>query len=246
MKKDKLEKFIEKYHLNDAIKAVNWKINAADKTLMSRGELEAKTFTADVKLNNFDEIAEDVRIAIADTKRVLKMLEPFQDEIKLELKKNGDRILGFSASNSDCESYYPAADPSAIPPVTKNLADKHVYDIEIPLTDEFTTLFKSATSALDEVAEFTVRMNSKNQVEFVIGFAVANSQRINIIAPTINGKDSFVGKALKFPSKNILAVMKANKEIQGGVLSIKAQGVIKMVYKDDDFESQYWQFALIK
>jgi len=162
------------------------------------------------------------------------------------LNKVNDRILGFTISDKDCESYCSAADPSAIPPVTKDLTDKHVYEIEVDLTEEFVDKLLKARMALDEVGEFTVKMNKNDKVEFVVGYSVANTNRISIIAPTVNGKDKFEGTPLKFPVRNIVEVLRANKEIEGGKLFVKAGGVLKMVYKNEQFQCTYWQFAQIK
>lgn len=246
MKKETLIRFIDKYNLGDAIPAVNWKIIAAEKVLKARGELQQKTFTMDVTLKGFDEFKEDVRVPVAATQKVKSMLAPFGEDITLTLNKNGDRVLGFTVSDNDCESYCTAAEPSAIPPVSKDLTDKHTYEVEVSLTEEFVEKFLKAKNALSEVEEFTIRMNKKDQVEFVLGFAVANTNRINLIAPTRNGKDKFDGQPVRFLAKNFVELLKANREMTDGVLYLKAAGVIKVVYSSPEFDCQYWQFAQIK
>ena len=248
MKKEKLVRFIDKSSLGDAIKAVNWKIISFDKMLKSRGELDSKTFTMDVTLLDFTEIVEDTRIPISSMQRVKSMLSPFGEDIKLTVSKMNDRIVGMSISDQDMESYCCAADPAVIPPVTKDLSDTHIYDVEVPLTEEFVSKFLKSKSALDDVDEFTVKMNKKDQVEIILGYSVANTNRISLIAPTVNGKDK-LGRSnavIKFPTKNLIEVLKANKELDGGILYIKTDGVIKVVYKTDQFQCQYWQFANIK
>ncbi len=243
MKKETLIKFIDKYSIGGLIKSVNWKVLSGDKALRTRGELDSKTFIADIISYNFTEIAEDIRISIGDTEKIRSMLSPFGEDIKLDLNKNGDRVLGITISDKDCESYCSSADPSAIPPVTKDVTDKNVYDIEIALTEEFTTRFLKAKTALSEIEEFTVKMNKDDKVEFVLGYSIANTNRITLIAPTINGKDKFIGQPVKFVSKNLIEILKANKEIPNGILSFSPRGVIKTVYKNDQFQCNYWQFA---
>ena len=246
MKKETLIRFIDKYNLGDLIPAVNWKVIAADKQLKARGELQQKTFAMDVTLKDFEEFKEDVRVPVAATQKVKSMLAPFGDDITLTLNKNGDRVLGFVIADQDCESYCTAAEPSAIPPVSKDLTDKHVYDVEISLTEEFVDKFLKARNALSEVEEFTVKMNKKDQVEFVLGYAVANTNRISLVAPTRNGKDKFDGQPIRFLAKNFVELLKANKEMTDGVIYLKAGGVIKIVYSSPEFDCQYWQFAQIK
>lgn len=246
MKKDTLQNFINKYNLGDLIDKVNWKIVAAEKTLRTRGELDSKTFIADVTLKDFTEIAEDVKIPIVDTKKIKSMLTPFGEDIKITLNKDGDRVKGFLIANNDCESYCTAAEPTAIPPVTKNIEDKYVYDVEIDLTEEFVASFLKARAALDEVQEFTVKMNKNDRVEFVLGYSVANTNRISMVAPTRAGKDKFDAQPIKFPTKNFVEVLKANKEIPNGVLYLRSNGVIKLIYDTPEFYCLYYQFASIK
>lgn len=246
MNKDKLVQFIDKYSLNNSIVAVNWKVIASEKVLKSRGELNNKTFVMDVTMKDFTEITEDVRIPIGRTEKVKAMLAPFGENVSLTLNKNGDRVLGFTIADKDCESYCTAAEPNAIPPVSKDITDNNVYDVEISLTDEFVDKFLKAKSALNDVEEFAIKMNKNNQVEVVMGYAVANTNRINLIAPTINGKTKFDGASLRFPAGHIIDVLKANKEMTNGIMYILSKGVMRVVYDSPEFTCNYWQFAQIK
>lgn len=246
MKKDTLIQFIDKYYLGNSIKSVSWKVVEEDKTLRSRGELDSKSFIADVILYGFEEITEEARIPIIDTQRVKSMLAPFGEEISLILKKENNRILGFSIYDKDCESYCAAADISAIPPVTKDLEKKCIFDLEIPLNEDFIEKFLKAKMALNDTEEFIIRMNN-DKVEFVLGYSNINSNRISLIAPTIQGKDKFEGGPGKFPLKNLVEVFKANKEMKDGILNFnKNENIIKIFYKNDQFQCSYWQFNVKK
>ena len=248
MNKNLLIKFINKYSLGDSIKHVNWKIIPENKELKTRGELDSKTFIMDVTLKNFTDMTEPCRIPVVNTDKVKSMLGPFDDEITLSINKFSDRIIGFTLSNEDCESYCAAADPSVIPPVTKDLTDKHVYDIELNLTREFVDKILKAVSAMDDIPEITIKKGKKDKIEFVIGYSTSNSNRISIAAPENNVVNSNldIGKALKFPLANIVQVLKVNKEIENAKCYIKTLGVFKLTYSDDNFECNYWQFANIK
>lgn len=246
MKKETLIKFIDKYNLGDRIKMVNWKVTPSDKILRTRGEIDSRMFIADVTLKDFVDITDAVRIPIASTQKVKAMLSPFEDDLTITLNKDGDRIKGFYASTKDCESYCTAAEPSAIPPVSKDITDTIVYDVEISLTDEFVGAFLKAKAALNDVEEFTIKMNSKDQVEFVIGYSAANTNRINLVAPTKSGKDKLAGNPIKFPAGNVVEVLKANKEMGGGTAFLSSNGVLKFVYDNPQFSCLYYQFASVK
>jgi hypothetical protein len=244
MKKETFIRFIDKYSLGGNIETVKWKVISDKKILMTRGELNSKSFTMEVILKNFTEISDDIQIPIGNTQKVKMMLSPFDEDIALKLNKNGDRLLGFFISDENCESYCSAADPSVIPPVAKDLGETKAYDVEIPLSVDFVTRFLKAKAALQDIEEFTVRMNKQSQVEFVLGYPIANSNRISIAAPTVDKKSSFDG-SFRFPSINIVEVLRSNKEIENAKLFISSFGVIKLQYSNEQFDSTYWQFAFM-
>lgn len=246
MKKDALIKFIDKYTLGDSIRMVNWKVDATNKLLRTRGELDGKQFIADVTLKEFTDITEDVRISIANTEKVRAMLSPFGEDIQLSINKNSVRVQGFTISDNDCESYCTAAEPSAIPPVTKNLDDTHSYEIEMDLTDEFIAKFLKARTALSDIEDFTLRMNRSKKLEFVFGYSIANSNRISILAPTVPGKDTYDGSPIKFPIKNLVEIFKANKEMIDGKIYFNIRGALKLMFSSDTFNCLYYQFASLK
>jgi hypothetical protein len=246
MKKETLIHFIDKYSLGEILRAVVWKYVAADKVLKTRGELPNRTFVMDVVMNGFTEFSEDVRIPIVETPKVRAMLSPLQENITLTLEKNGDRVVGFIASDADCECRCTAGEFNAIPPAAKDLIDSHTYDVEVSLTEEFTNTFLKAKVALSEIDEVTVRMNKKDQLEFVLGYSVANTNRISILAPTVAGKDKLQGQPIKYSTDCLVEILKANKEIPDGKLHLRSGGVAKFIYKNDLFQCTYWQLPKIK
>lgn len=243
MKKDTLEIFIKKYNLGNTIPKLKWKYTASEKTLHARGNADNKAFLADVVMSDFSDLGpNDLVICIGDTEKVKKMMSPFGEDINLTVNKNGDRILGFTMSDADCESYCTAADPTAIDPVPKNLQDIPDYQVEIPITEDFISKFLSSRLALDDVNTFTVGMNKKGVVEFVIGYTTSNSNRIRITPVTLPGKDK-VSQALPFPLRYLHEVFKANKTAKDGKLSINDKGIIRVYFKDDKYTCNYFQFA---
>jgi len=246
MKKEILETFIKRYTLAGLVPKVKWKYTAADKTLHTRAAIDNKAFVVDVVMNEFDDLGtSDMTICIGDTDKVKAMMTPFGEDIAITVNKNGDRILGFTVSDSDCESYCTAADPSAIDPVAKNLQDLPEYHVEVPLTEEFIEKFLKGRQALDDVNDFSVGMNKKGVFEIVIGYATSNSNRIRFTPATDPTKNT-LGQALSFPIKNIMALLKANADIPNGVLSINDSGIIRVYFKSDKFTCTYYQFCLAK
>lgn len=243
MKKETLETFIKRYTLSGLVPKVKWKYTAGEKTLHTRAAIDNKSFVVDVVMSEFTDLGtDDITICIGDTDKVKAMMTPFGEDINIVINKNGDRILGFTVSDSDCESYCTAADPSAIDPVAKNLQDLPEYHVEIPLSEEFVEKFLKGRQALDDVDAFSVGMNKKGVFEIVIGYSTSNSNRIRFTPQTDPAKNT-IEQALSFPIKNIIAVLKANSDIPSGTLSINNSGIIRVYFKSDKFACTYYQFC---
>lgn len=243
MKKETLETFIKRYNLGGLIPKVKWKYTAGSKTLHCRAAADNRSFVTDVIMSDFEDFGtDDLIICIGDTEKVQGMMKPFGEDITLAINKAGDRILGFTISDADCESYCTAADPSAIDPVAKNLQDVPEYHAVIPLTEEFLEKFLAARSALKDVETFSVGMNKKGTFELVIGYTTANSNRIRLTPQTLPDKNK-VDAALAFPIKNVAEVFKANADITDGQLSINSNGIARLYFKNDKYACTYYQFA---
>lgn len=243
MKKELLETFIKRYSLGGIVSRVKWKYNSNEKVLHTRAAVDNKSFVVDVVMTNFDSFgSNDLVLCIGDTDRLYSMLKPFGDDVNVSVNNNGDRIFGFSISDNDCESYCSTADPSAIDPVAKNLQDLPEYHVEIPLTDEFISKFRAAQSALKDVDTYSVGMNKKGVFEIVIGYATSNSNRIRLTPPTTPNKNK-LDKSLSFPIKNTIEALKANADISSGTLSINNMGIVRLYFKNDNYECTYYQFC---
>ena len=242
MKKEVLETFIHRYTLGGEITKTKWKYSAKDKTLHTRAAADNRSFIVDVIMNDFSDFGEeDVTICIGDTKKVINMMSPFDEEFSLSINRLGDRILGFTMSDNDCESYCTAADPTSIEPMAKNLQDIPEWHVVVPITDEFLDKFMKACGALKDVKSFSIGMNKKDQFEMVIGYTTANSNRIRIVPQTEPDKKE-IDTAMTFPIQYIAEALKANKDISGGTLSVNNAGLIRLYFKNDKYTCSYLQF----
>jgi hypothetical protein len=247
MKKEVLETFIRRYTLGGEINKTKWKYIAAEKTLHTRASADNRSFVVDVIMHDFIDFGtEDVTVCIGDTSKVKGMLSPFGDDFNLIINKQGDRILGFTVADADCESYCTCADPTSLDPIAKNLNDVPEYHVVVPLTEEFLEKFLKARTALKDVDSFSVGMNKKGLFEIVIGYATSNSNRIRI-TPTTDTSDPKVKNkldvSLAFPIKNIVEVFKAHADIPNGTLSINEAGIARMYFKNDKYTCTFFQFA---
>ena len=246
MKKEIIETFIRRYSLGGLVSKVKWKYTPTDKTLHTRAAIDTRSFVVDVVMNDFVDLgADDLVICIGDTDKIKSMMSPFGEEINISVNRSGDRLLGFTLSDADCESYCTAADPSAMDPVAKNLQDLPEYHVEIPLTEDFIDKFLKARNALKDINTFSVGMNKKGVFEIVLGYTTSNSNRIRI-TPQVDPLKNAIGISLSFPINNIASLLKANEDIPNGVLSINNSGIIKVNFKNDKFNCTYYQFCNAK
>lgn len=243
MKKEILETFIKRYTLGGLVPKAKWKYVPSEKMLHTRAAIDNKSFIVDVIMNDFQDFgSDDLVICVGDTEKVQGMMKPFGEDINVSVNRSGDRILGFTLSDADCESYCTAADPASMDPVAKNLQALPDYHVEVPLTEEFIDKFRAAHLALKDVDNFSVGMNKKGLFEVVIGYTTSNSNRIRLTPPTDPVKKT-VGTSLSFPIKNLIEVIKVNSDITGGLLSINNDGIVRLFFKNDKFTCTYFQFA---
>lgn len=243
MKKEVIDTFIKRYNLGGLIPKVKWKYSVVNKTLWTRAIGENKSFIIDVIMNDFTDFGlDDAIICIGDTDKVKGMLSPFGENVTLTINKVGDRILGFTIFDADCESYCTCADPTAMDPVAKNLQDIPEFHVVVPLTEDFFDKFLKARAALKDVSVVSAAMNKKGIFELVIGYTTSNSNRIRITPqtdPVLNKLDA----GLSFPLDNLTQVLKANQDITDGTMSIHNSGIMVLKFKNDKYDCTYYQFA---
>lgn len=243
MKKQELDTFIKRYSLDGLVSKSKWKYTVAEKVLHTRAAIDNKSFIVDVIMKEFADLGpDDLILCIGDTEKVSKMMSPFGEDIKVEINKLSDRILGFTMSDSNCQSYCTAADSSAMDVVPKNLADLPDWQVEVNLTEDFIEQFKKARAALKDINEFSINMNKKGLFEIVMGYSTSNSNRIRLIPPVVPTKCK-IGDSLKFPIINIIAAIKANEDLTGGKMFFYDGGLTRLLFKSDKFECSYFQFC---
>lgn len=248
MKKEEIETFIKRYNLGNLIPKVKWKYNSSSKTLHTRGVADQNdSFVVDVIMHDFTDLGDsDVTLCIGDTEKVIGMMTPFVGEdITLSLNKNEEKVMGLTMSDADCESYCTMADAAAISAVPKNINLLIDFQVEVPITEDFIDKFLKAKAALKEVMFFSIGMNQKNVFEVVLGHTTINSNRIRL-TPTTDPIKNSIDTALSFPIKNIAEVLKANSDIEGGLMSINKNGIIRLFFSNEKYTCTYYQFAVKK
>ena len=123
-------------------------------------------------------------------------------------------------------------------PKTPGVKAPSDYDIEIPISPEFSDLFVKKKNTLPDVDSFTLMMKNGKLV-MVIGYSNINSNRVTLnLAPT-TGKDKLDGM-ISFDANYLKEILLKNSDATGAVLKVSARGIAHISFITPDFEANYY------
>ena len=91
-----------------------------------------------------------------------------------------------------------------------------------------------------DVDTFTI-LNSSNGVEVVIGYSSTNTNRVNIPVET---ETNDLTSEVSFNANLFKEVLVANRECTSAVLEVSNEGLAKVNFKVDDYDSTYYIVAM--
>ena len=238
MTKTNLQKFITKYSLKGTINAVKWGVVSADKTLNVKAITEDKTLLVDIVWNNFVDIDKEVEIGVYETDKLEKMLKALSEEITVEVNDVDGKITSLGLSDRNTEIQFMTAELSVIPK-SSSLRKTPPYEVEIELTKDFTSKFKSAKDALSDEEKLTFLMGKKSKkLQMVLGYSSINSNRITLDVPALDGKDS-IKTELSFNANYFKSILDANGDCENAVLRVSESGLASVQFVCGDFTATY-------
>jgi hypothetical protein len=238
MTKTNLQKFISKYALRGNINSVKWAVSTADKTLNVKAITDDKTLLIDIVWNNFTDITNDVEIGVYETDRLEKMLKALSDEIAVSVNENDGKITSLNLSDANTEIQFMTAELSVIPK-SSSLKKTPPYELEIELTKDFTTKFKSAKDALSDEDKLTFLMGKKSKkIQMVLGYSSINSNRITLDVPAVAGKDT-IKTELSFNANYFKSILDSNGDCENAVLKVSESGLASVQFICGDFTATY-------
>ena len=114
------------------------------------------------------------------------------------------------------------------------------FETKIKLDSSFIDTFIKGKSALSDVDMFTF-VNKNGKIEAVIGYASTNTNRVNIPVETeTNG----MGKPITFNANLFREMLVANKECTSAILEVSNEGLARVNFKVDDYDSTYHIVAI--
>ena len=235
MQKDRLNRFIQKYNLGGEVNSVKWVSDGS--SLKTSFVSPDKSLLGKVKVDKFT--LDECNIGVYTTDQLKSLINVLSDNIDIELKKFGDKVISLNLKNDDVSVEYQLSDLSVIPETRsmKRIPDFHT---TIKLNKSFVDSFIKGKGALADADTFTI-LQGKSGVEVVIGYSSTNTNRVTIPVET---DTSSLDKPLTFNAKLFKDVLVANKECTSAVLEVSNDGLAKVNFKVDDFDSEYYIVAL--
>ena len=233
MQKTKLDRFIQKYNLNGNVNSVKW--TSKDDTLRTTFVTSDKSLMGSVSVDNVQFDEGDVGIYTTDL--LQKLLGVLGDDVTLNVSKFGDKAVSLKVQNGTVSIDYTLSDLSVIPdpPTLKRVPE---FQTNIKIDSHFIETFIKGKSALSEAETFTLITGDETQV--VIGYASTNTNRVNIpVETTING----LTDNISFNANLFSDVLSANKECISAVLEVSNDGLLRINFKVDDYDSTYYLVA---
>jgi hypothetical protein len=229
-----LQSAINKYHLGE-IESVKWTVK--DNTLSVDFMSLNKEIIGKLTYNNFT--VEDCELAVFDTKKLLNLINITSGDLLISLEKVKSINTKLHIADNSYNLTYALADPLLIAkPGTVNEPE---WDAVLPLEREFVDHLIKAKSALQGVDNMTITptkdLNDTSVCIFSFGDEDGHNNRITYqMYGEIQSSDSNI----PFNSDSFKNILNANKDLEEGTISINYGGLMKLCFKSEDSESEYF------
>ena len=236
MKKQVIERFIQKYNLNGNVNSV--KLTISNNKLSTAFVTPDKSLLGVLSMDKFD--FEDCKLGIYDTNQLSKMLSVVDNDINLSVDSIGDKNISISVTSGKLSFNYVLSDLSVIPEPPKL---KHIpeFGAKIKLNSQFVSSFVKSKNALSDIDSFAV-VNNDGSLECVIGYSSTNTNKINIDAE-LDG-DCDLDKPILFNANLFKEVLSANKECETGIFEVSDEGLSRITFNIDDYKVIYYLVSM--
>ena len=233
MQKTKLNRFIQKYNLNGNVNSVKW--TAGEDTLSTTFVTSDKSLMGKVKVGNFQ--FDGGKLGVYTTDQLVKLLGVLGEDVTMDVTRFGDKAVSLKVKNGSVSVDYTLSDLSVIPdpPQLKQLPE---FQTQIKVDSNFIDTFIKGKAALSEAETFTIV--NEGDVQVIIGYSSTNTNRVNIPVET---KENGMDNNISFNANLFRDVLSANKECTSATLEVSNQGLARITFKVDDYDSTYYIVA---
>ena len=198
-----------------------------------------KSLLGNVKVDKFQ--FEDAELGVYQTDQLKSLINVLNDDISLNLTRFGDKAVSLKVKNGNGPTSvdYVLSDLSVIsdPPAMKRLPE---FGTNIKLDSNFIDTFIKGKGALSDVDTFSV-VKIDGGCQVVIGYSSTNTNRVNI---PVESTSCDVDTPITFNANLFKEVLVANRECTSAVLEVSTEGLARVNFKIDDFDSTYYIVAM--
>ena len=182
---------------------------------------------------------EDAELGVYQTDQLKSLIGVLGDDVSLDVSRAGDKAYSLKVKNGPVSVDYVLSDLSVIadPPALKRLPE---FGTQIKLDNNFINTFIKGKGALSDVDTFTI-VNGTNGCEVVIGYSSTNTNRVNIPVETTSND---LTDPITFNANLFKEVLVANRECTSAILEVSTEGLAKVNFKVDDYDSTYYVVAM--
>ena len=88
---------------------------------------------------------------------------------------------------------------------------------------------------------FTILKNKSGECEVIIGYSSTNTNRVNI---PVSCDECNIDTPITFNANLFKEVLVSNRECSSAILEVSTEGLAKVNFKIDDFDSTYYVVAM--
>jgi hypothetical protein len=233
MEKSKLISFINRYYLAGNCEAVKLIENEAgiscelidmDQTVVGKIQWKTTPFMKG-------------ELGINHTGALIKMLGAVNENIDIAVQDAAGKNYAMKITEGNTKLTFMLADTTVIPSVP-SINQEPDYQVTIPINEEFINKFIKAKNALPDAKNFAVQVQN-GKIKFIINYSTVNSD--NISFDLDGGTDNI--EPVCFSADKLKEVLVANKG-DVGHLYISPEGLARIDFNGNDFDSQYWLVML--
>ena len=229
-----LQSAINKYYLGE-IESVKWIIK--DNTLYVDFMSLNKEVIGKLTYRNFN--VEDCELAIFDTKKLLNLINITSGDLLLSIEKVKDINTKLHIADNSFNLTYALADPLLIGKI--GTVKETEWDAVLPLEIEFVEYLIKAKSALQGVDNMTITptkdLNDTDVCIFSFGDENGHNNRITY---QMYGEIQPSDISIPFNSNSFKNILNSNKDLEEGKIYINYEGLMKLCFKSEDSESEYY------
>ena len=234
MEKSKLQSFINRYYLAGNCEAVILKENEngvgcelidMDQTVVGKLQWNTAPFMKG-------------ELGINHTGSLIKMLSAVGENINIDVQDSAGKNYAMKISEGSTRATFMLADTTVIPAVPAINAEPP-YEVTLPIDDAFMSKFIKAKKALPDAKNFAVQVVN-GEIKFIINYSTVNSDNITFDVGTTDVTDL---DPICFSADKLKEVLVANKG-DNGTMHVSSQGLSRIDFSGNDFESNYWLVQL--